>query len=237
MDEWYTPCHAIPQFEYTHYQGVQVVQSIVKQEELKFLKTKEDSAKAIEQDSSVADLPDPVRDALLGMPHTNARKTTKKWFEYYDQETLDLTYEMYQHDFKVFNYSPELTPRKDLKPPALYRLAKESRDLEQQQTPKPRPRLQGMLRDSKRMSEAEKSIRSNLLKKSSRESTIPGKSFSSSMVGPLSELMLIEEDSKMLQKEEQSENNVVEGTEQAQEGVATEAIEVVPEQPKLPPGE
>jgi hypothetical protein len=37
-DEWYTPCHAIPQFEYTHYQGKPLVKSIIKQEELKYLK-------------------------------------------------------------------------------------------------------------------------------------------------------------------------------------------------------
>lgn len=121
MDEWYTPCHAIPQFEYTHYQGKQLVQSIVKQEELKYLKTIEDRPKAVEQDCTVADLPAPVRDALLGMPHTNSRQTSKKWYDYYDQDTLDLVYKMYQHDFVVFNYSPELTQRPDLKPPALYR--------------------------------------------------------------------------------------------------------------------
>jgi hypothetical protein len=91
MDEWYTPCHAIPQFEFTHFQGKQLVQSIVKQEELKLLKTKEDSTKAIQEDSTVADLPDIVRDALLGMPHTNSRKTSKKWFDYYDQGVLMTT--------------------------------------------------------------------------------------------------------------------------------------------------
>ena len=38
LEEWYVPCHAIPEVEFTHYQGVQLVRSIVKQEELKFLK-------------------------------------------------------------------------------------------------------------------------------------------------------------------------------------------------------
>ena len=120
MDEWYIPCHAIPQFEFTHYQGKQLVQSIVKQEELKYLKTKQDTPSLIAQDSSVADLPQPVLDALLGMPHTNARVTKKKWYEYYDQHTLNLVYEMYQHDFNVFDYSPILEQRPDLEPPALY---------------------------------------------------------------------------------------------------------------------
>jgi hypothetical protein len=120
MEEWWTPCHAIPQFEYTHSFGKQLVQSIVKQEELKFLKTKEGHHKAVEQDSTVSDLPDLVRDALLGMPHSNRRVTEKKWFEYYDQRTLDLTYEMYRKDFEVFDYSPILAQRKDLQPPAGY---------------------------------------------------------------------------------------------------------------------
>ena len=118
MEEWYTPCHQIPQFEFTHSEGKQLVQSIVKQEELKFLKTKGDEHKAVAQDSTVTDLPDPVRAALLGMPHTNKRVTQKKWFEYYDQETLNLTFEMYKKDFQIFHYSPELKQRPDLKSPA-----------------------------------------------------------------------------------------------------------------------
>ena len=69
-EEWYTPCHLLPMFEYTHYEGRQLVQSIVKQEELKLLKTREGAEEAIRLDSSVSDLPDLVRDALLGMPHT-----------------------------------------------------------------------------------------------------------------------------------------------------------------------
>ena len=42
LKEWYTPCHAIPQFEFMHFQGKQLVHSIVKQEELKYLKMKDD---------------------------------------------------------------------------------------------------------------------------------------------------------------------------------------------------
>lgn len=121
-EEWYTPCHAIPQFEFTHYEGKQLVQSIVKQEELKLLKTKEGKEIADIQDSSVSDLPDPVRNALLGMPHSNQRKTKEKWFDYYDQDTLNLTYELYKKDFVVFGYSPELEQRPDLKSPESFRL-------------------------------------------------------------------------------------------------------------------
>lgn len=116
-EEWYTPCHLLPMFEYTHYNGKQLVQSIVKQEELKLLKTKEGAQEAVKVDSSVSDLPDLVRDALLGMPHTNSRKTKMKWYDFYDQETLELTYEMYGMDFKVFGYSSAIPERPDLMPP------------------------------------------------------------------------------------------------------------------------
>ena len=116
-EEWYTPCHLLPMFEYTHHEGKQIVQSIVKQEELKFLKTKEGAAKAVAVDSTVADLPDIVRDALLGMPHTNKRSTGMKWYEYYDQETMDLTYQMYRHDFTVFGYDRGIAQRPDLTAP------------------------------------------------------------------------------------------------------------------------
>ena len=69
-EEWYTPCHLLPMFEYTHFNGKQLVQSVVKQEELKLLKTREGAKEAMKMDSTVSDLPDLVRDALLGMPHT-----------------------------------------------------------------------------------------------------------------------------------------------------------------------
>jgi len=121
LEEWFTPCHAIPQFEFTHFGGKQLVRSIVKQEELKYLKTVEDTPMAVAQDSTVADLPEVVRKALLGMPHTNQRKTKQKWYDYYDQRTLDLVYEMYNKDFDVFEYDPVLTQRPDLKAPKMHR--------------------------------------------------------------------------------------------------------------------
>jgi hypothetical protein len=106
-------------FEYTHFEGRQLVQSIVKQEELKYLKTKEGAAKISTPwlTSSVSNLPDLVREALLDMPHVNQRATSKKWYDYYDQECLDLTYEMYHMDFKVFGYDTKITDRPDLLPP------------------------------------------------------------------------------------------------------------------------
>merc|ERR1712157_212304 len=120
-EEWYTPCHLLPMFEYTHRghgpNARQIVRSIVKQEELKHLKFKEGAREATEQDSSVANLPDIVRNALVGMPHTNKRAAGKKWWDYYTQETLDLTFEMYKQDFTVFNYDSAIPQRPDLEPP------------------------------------------------------------------------------------------------------------------------
>lgn len=113
-EEWYTPCHAIPQFEYTHRGSKQLVQFIIKQEELKFLKMKKEQPHRC---SSVSNLPDVVRDALLGMPHSNQRATEKKWYDYYTQETLNLVYNLYHADFEVFEYPVELSQRPDLRPP------------------------------------------------------------------------------------------------------------------------
>eukprot|EP00951_Prasinocladus_malaysianus_P032867 scaffold322195_cov39-Prasinocladus_malaysianus.AAC.1 len=118
MEEWWTPCHAIPMFEYTHGDGKQLVQSVVKQEELKLLHTEDEAQKAIAEGSSVGDLPGPVRKALLGMPHANKRGGQKKWWDFYDQESLEMTYDMYKKDFQVFGYSPKLEQRPDLASPA-----------------------------------------------------------------------------------------------------------------------
>jgi len=127
-EEWYTPCHAIPQFEYTHAKDgkEQLVHSIVKQEQLKYLKClkkdkqtqkQKEDAKDPRNFTTIRDLPDTVRDALLGMPHENKRSTQTPWYDYYDQETLNMTYEMYHKDFEVFGYSPTLEQRPDLETP------------------------------------------------------------------------------------------------------------------------
>ena len=135
LDEWDMPTHAIPQFEYTHFEGVQLVHSIVKFEELgsliRVLKTTNATAKEngnaggeeekeIETNhspSSLSDLPEIVRAAFVGMPNVNRRETRKPWHEYYDQETLDKTYELYRMDFAIFGYSTTINERPDLKPP------------------------------------------------------------------------------------------------------------------------
>jgi hypothetical protein len=125
-EEWYTPCHAIPQFEYTHQNDgkEQLVHSIVKQEQLKYLKFVKKDNQIEDEDvhypknfTTIRDLPPTVKDALLGMPHENKRKTETPWYDYYDQETLNMTFEMYHKDFEVFNYSPILEQRPDLDMP------------------------------------------------------------------------------------------------------------------------
>lgn len=50
-----------------HMIGKQIVQSVVKQEELKLLKTRDGAKEAMKQDNTISDLPDLVRDALVGM--------------------------------------------------------------------------------------------------------------------------------------------------------------------------
>ncbi|KAL7501689.1 hypothetical protein ACHAWT_009558 [Skeletonema menzelii] len=116
-EEWYTPCHLLPMFEYTHHEGKQIVQSVVKQEELKLLKTRDGAKEAMKEDNTISDLPDLVRDALLGMPHTNSRKTGQKWWDFYDEETMKLTLEMYGMDFEIFGYERTIKQRPDLVPP------------------------------------------------------------------------------------------------------------------------
>ena len=192
LDEWWTPCHAIPQFEFTHYQGKQLVQSIVKQEELKLIQKNSHSEHDVEQGSSTTSscctttqtaLPTPVRDAILGLPHTNSRQTTKKWYDYFDQETLDLTYEMYQQDFEVFDYEPILAQRPDLQPPALY-LQQQQQQVEEESVSKQDDTipLQGMLRDSRSTascSEATPSERVQLIRLASDHEVDPGSPFPS----------------------------------------------------------
>ena len=147
LDEWDMPSHAIPQFEYTHFEGVQLVQSIVKHEELgslirgpEIMKTKtknmnmnittkengndaggeeENENKTNDSHSSLSDLPEVVKAAFVGMSNVNRRDKPKPWHEYYDQETLDKTYELYQMDFAIFGYITTIDERPDLKPPPL----------------------------------------------------------------------------------------------------------------------
>jgi len=117
LDEWNTPCHAIPQFEYTHFEGVQLVQSIVKHEELEDLVTVPYTTDDDDVSQPLSELPAVVRAAFVGMPRVNQRNTERHWTSYYDQKTLDQTHELYKMDFAVFGYPTTIDERPDLKPP------------------------------------------------------------------------------------------------------------------------
>eukprot|EP00547_Thalassionema_nitzschioides_P004146 CAMPEP_0194212546 /NCGR_PEP_ID=MMETSP0156-20130528/12548_1 /TAXON_ID=33649 /ORGANISM="Thalassionema nitzschioides, Strain L26-B" /LENGTH=453 /DNA_ID=CAMNT_0038940401 /DNA_START=27 /DNA_END=1388 /DNA_ORIENTATION=- len=121
VEEWETPCHAIPQFEYTHYEGMQLVHAVLKQEEIKELESplsKKSCAKNHSPDSPpLYDLPWAVKGAFAGLPRVNGRTTPKPWYDYYDQETLNMVYETYKLDFAIFGYLPTVAERPDLQPP------------------------------------------------------------------------------------------------------------------------
>ncbi len=53
----------------------------------------------------------------LFRPHANSRKTGQKWWDFYDQETMELTLDMYAIDFAVFGYERSIEQRPDLVPP------------------------------------------------------------------------------------------------------------------------
>mmetsp|Transcript_5440 Transcript_5440/g.11451 ORF Transcript_5440/g.11451 Transcript_5440/m.11451 type:complete len:514 (+) Transcript_5440:915-2456(+) len=147
VEEWQTHCHALPQFEYTHFEGHQLVQCVVKLEELGDLvrtgdegtragivaNNDDDGANNHEQSTGGDDgaapsppigaarekpPPEAVRQAVSGMPHVNQRKTPKPWYEYYDQATLNKTYELYGTDFTVFEYRTTIDERPDLLGPS-----------------------------------------------------------------------------------------------------------------------
>ena len=77
------------------------------------------SGKSDDDSPPLYDLPFVVKDAFVDLPRVNQRELEKPWYDYYDQETLNLTFEMYRMDFAVFHYSTTIAERPDLKPPAL----------------------------------------------------------------------------------------------------------------------
>ncbi len=122
VEEWETPCHAIPQFEYTHFEGLQLVHAILKQEEMEELSSPLAATKNTCKPSSsdcppLYDLPWAVKEAFVDLPRANERKTSKPWYEYYDQETLNMVYEVYKLDFAIFGYSKSIAERPDLQDP------------------------------------------------------------------------------------------------------------------------
>uniref|UniRef100_A0A7S4BEV2 Sulfotransferase domain-containing protein n=1 Tax=Chrysotila carterae TaxID=13221 RepID=A0A7S4BEV2_CHRCT len=102
IEEWDEYCHLLPMHEFTHAaDGKQLVRYIVKQEEHKSLHTATPSP-------SVKNISTALKEALMTMPHTNNRKRSKPWKEYFDAETEQLVRDMYARDFEVFGYSPSL---------------------------------------------------------------------------------------------------------------------------------
>mmetsp|Transcript_8882 Transcript_8882/g.16691 ORF Transcript_8882/g.16691 Transcript_8882/m.16691 type:complete len:491 (+) Transcript_8882:596-2068(+) len=116
-EEWDIYCHAVPMFEYTHLNGKQIVKCIIKQEELKTLWYPGLTKMSTRHTKRLAEIPPKVSEALQGMPHSNKRKRTQPWWDYYDQETMDLVAQAYAMDFVYFGYSNVLPNRPDLSPP------------------------------------------------------------------------------------------------------------------------
>lgn len=100
-------CHVLPMYAYTHIEGRQVINTIIKQEQLKRLVATE------WKDSGV---PKVIQEALTGIPHANSRKKRIPWQDYYTQETMDLVLEMYEKDFDTFGYDKCIPGRSDITP-------------------------------------------------------------------------------------------------------------------------
>eukprot|EP00924_Labyrinthula_sp_SR-Ha-C_P010108 maker-scaffold_40-snap-gene-2.71-mRNA-1 protein AED:0.08 eAED:0.16 QI:0/0/0.5/1/1/1/2/91/385 len=101
-------CHVLPMSAYIYdKEGNQLVNTILKQEQLKKLMATEF------KDSEV---PEDVAKALTGIPHANKRVRKLPWQQFYDQETMDMCLEMYLEDFKQFNYDVKIQRRTDLVP-------------------------------------------------------------------------------------------------------------------------
>eukprot|EP00586_Coscinodiscus_wailesii_P011272 CAMPEP_0172501300 /NCGR_PEP_ID=MMETSP1066-20121228/148138_1 /TAXON_ID=671091 /ORGANISM="Coscinodiscus wailesii, Strain CCMP2513" /LENGTH=232 /DNA_ID=CAMNT_0013275997 /DNA_START=670 /DNA_END=1368 /DNA_ORIENTATION=+ len=157
-DDHYTPSHALPQVEMTHYKGKQLVQCIIKSEEVKYLSSNSvDEKEFLEQHPDLRELPPVVREAFNGLPHVNARKYSKKWWDYYNQDTLNTVYALYETDFYVFGYSATIEQRPDLKSPVDLVSSEASDD-------KFYGSVKGMVRNTALQSETARKARSCLIK-------------------------------------------------------------------------
>mmetsp|Transcript_17298 Transcript_17298/g.33980 ORF Transcript_17298/g.33980 Transcript_17298/m.33980 type:complete len:555 (-) Transcript_17298:287-1951(-) len=117
--EWDVYCHALPMFEFTHLDGEQIVKCIIKQEELRTLWYPGLTIRSRRHQKRLAEIPPKVAEALQGMPHSNSRKRSKPWHDYYDQELVDLVATTYALDFFYFGYDINVPNRPDLKPPPI----------------------------------------------------------------------------------------------------------------------
>lgn len=111
-EEWDVYCHALPEHEYTHKGREQLVQCVVRQEDLSSL------TKPVRH-PSFSHLPPSLIQALEDMPHTNVRTAQKPWSDYFDQETRDLVLNMYGRDFIQYGYDTSIPNRPDLGRPPL----------------------------------------------------------------------------------------------------------------------
>mmetsp|Transcript_3804 Transcript_3804/g.4376 ORF Transcript_3804/g.4376 Transcript_3804/m.4376 type:complete len:406 (-) Transcript_3804:91-1308(-) len=100
-------CHVLPMYAYTHMNGRQLVNTIIKQEQLKRL---------VATNWEGSNVPVSIQKALTGIPHANRRVRKVAWQQYYTQETMDLVLEMYEKDFDTFGYDKAIPNRTDLVP-------------------------------------------------------------------------------------------------------------------------
>lgn len=111
-DEWDVYCHVLPQFEYTHLDGNQLVAGVIRQEDLKKIVRGElDECIANGKKAPIAPQ---VLSALKNMPHSNRRRRDKPWQDYYNARTIKLVREMYAMDFALFGYSTDIPGRPEL---------------------------------------------------------------------------------------------------------------------------
>mmetsp|Transcript_6864 Transcript_6864/g.7854 ORF Transcript_6864/g.7854 Transcript_6864/m.7854 type:complete len:451 (+) Transcript_6864:176-1528(+) len=106
-DSWDIYCHVIPMHAYTHINGKQVINTIIKQEQLKRL---------VASDWKGVNVPPKIQKALTGIPHANRRVRKIAWHQYYNQATMDMVLEMYAEDFDIFGYEKTIPNRPDLAP-------------------------------------------------------------------------------------------------------------------------
>ena len=100
-------CHVLPMHAYTHFNGKKLVNTIIKQEDLK---------RFVANGWKDSGVPIAIQKALTGIPHANKRPRKISWQKYYTQEIMDMVIDMYEKDFELFGYSKLIPTRPDLRP-------------------------------------------------------------------------------------------------------------------------
>ncbi|GBG28036.1 Hypothetical Protein FCC1311_042592 [Hondaea fermentalgiana] len=111
-EEWNVYCHVLPMYEFTHEKQRQLIDCVVKQENLRGI-VNGTLNECFHKDES-APIPPIVLQALRDMPHSNRRKRAKPWQDYYNRRTARLVYEMYKEDFTIFKYDAHIPGRPEL---------------------------------------------------------------------------------------------------------------------------